>query len=131
MNMTLLDQYADLRGRKQSLDSQSKTLGGELARFEVAILEGMAEEGIDQIKRKGMTFFLTSRIQTKSIGDTSEAAARLIADGYEFLATLNHMRVKSYIAESQVEGEIELTVPEELRGVVEATRVTRLGCRKA
>ena len=130
MDVKLLDQYAEMRGKKKSLDEESKEIASDMAWLEDTIVNMMIEEGTDQIKRNGFSFHLTSRIRTKSLIETAEAAERLIDAGLPFLATLNHMRVKSYIAEQQ-EGSGELNIPAELHGVVEATRATVLGCRKA
>ena len=134
MDITKLDCFAELRGRKQSLAGQQKKIQADMDALEEEIVEEMVEEGTDSLKRNGFTFFLSSKMQTKILIGTDEAARKFIEDHGEtlgFLATVNHAKLKSYIGEAQEDGAIELTIPDDLKGVVDATRIPSLGCRKA
>ena len=131
-----VDRYLAVLDDKRQLEAEVKKRSESLRREEATLLEIFGEHGVDSIKRGGRTIYLTTKTQTKLLVHGALAASQAIDLDLSFLATLNHQRLKSWITE-QAESEpgsvdpLSVKVPKELDGIVSASKVPAIGCRKA
>ncbi len=137
----VIDRYVETLDQKREAEAALKSVSEILGAREQALLEALAEAGAESVKRNGRTIFIQKRLVTRMLMGGEQAAESLIEAGLGHLATMNHQRMKSHLSEIAKEDGEEISptaedpfaveVPEELAGIVSASRIPRIGCRKA
>lgn len=127
----LADALKAAKDRKKELDAQSKEVGAEIEKLDLALSDAMADAECDRFSRNGATFYLSSRLYASpAAGRKDEMIRALKENGYGDIVTemVNANTLASFVKEQMAVNDD--AVPAWLSDVVSTFEKTSVGIRK-
>lgn len=132
--MTVFEDFVDLLDQKQELKDALSGVERQLRHKQSAVLDLMADQGLDRVRCKGRTLYPRTIIRAKCLADDRQQAAdTLEAIGLDFLVArdFNLNRVSSHFREAAAEleglADPNTVLPDELRGLFELVESIEVG----
>lgn len=128
---SLADQLKAAKELKKEVDAQSKEIGVEIEKLDLALSDAMAQAECDRFSRNGSTFYLSSRLFASPVaGCRDEMISVLKAHGYADIVTetVNANTLASFIKEQDALNND--AIPDWLTDVVNTYEKTSVGIRK-
>lgn len=127
----LADKLKEAKELKKEVDAQSKEIGEEIEKLDLALSDAMAEAECDRFSRNGCTFYLSTRLfASPASGCKDEMILALKSNGCEDIVTetVNANTLASFIKEQMLLNND--AVPDWLLGLVTTYEKISVGIRK-
>ena len=127
----LADALKAAKEKKKELDVQSKEVGAEIERLDLALSDAMADAECDRFSRNGSTFYLNSRLfASPAAGRKDDMILALKKNGYGDIVTetVNANTLASFVKEQMAVHDD--AVPAWLSDVISTFEKTSVGIRK-
>jgi len=126
---TSLQDYIESVSRKRELEKELRAYKERIKALESEIVEGLIAAGIQSVTKDNHTIYLSSHVSvTSRTGNYADLADILRDKGLESMCTVNHARLRAWVAECHQDGG---TMDNDIANAIDVDTHHRLNCRKA